>query len=186
MKNWVVRFAALYVFNLVVLFLIGLLLPSVSVGWSALWASVVLTAATIWLKPLISKMFTGAARKSAGQRTGLGEKLVQYGIVFVVDLIVWILVVIFSGVRVGGWFWGWVIPPVLLAIAWIIYDQVDDRLQRTAGDLYDRADAGIRGSRGTSSTAVTPPSAATREGAAELQDGLTAEQRKMLDDLGKS
>lgn len=187
MKTWIVRFASLYVFNLAVLFLIGLLLPNVSVGWAALWAAVILTAATIWLKPVIAKMFAGAASKTANQRTGLAEKLVQYGIVFVVELIVWILVVIFSGVRVGGWFWGWVIPPVLLAIAWIIYDVVDDRIQRTAGDLYDRADAGIRGARGSSAaSAPAAPSAATREGTAELKDGLTAEQRAMLDDLGKS
>lgn len=185
MKIWIVRFASLYVFNLVMLFVLGLLLPNVSVGWAALWASVILTAATLWLKPLISKAFTGAARKSAGQRTGLAEKLVQYGIVFVVELIVWILVVTFSGVRVGGWFWGWVIPPIALAIAWIVYDLVDDRIQRTAGDLYDRADAGIRGARGNTAEAPTP-TAAGREGATELQDGLTAEQRTMLDDLGKS
>lgn len=186
MKTWIVRFASLYVFNLVVLLLIGLLLPNVSVGWAALWASIVLTAATIWLKPLISKVFTGATRRSAAPRTRLAEKLVQYGIVFVVDLLVWIVVVIFSGVRVGGWFWGWVIPPILLAIAWIIYDQVDDRIQRTAGDLYDRADAGIRGARGDRAVDPAAPTAARREGAAELRDGLTAEQRKMLDDLGKS
>lgn len=186
MKTWVVRFASLYVFNLVVLLLLGILLPSVSVGWAALWASVILTAATIWLKPLISKMFTGAARKSAGSRTGLAEKIVQYGIVFIVELLVWILVVVFSGVKVGGWFWGWVIPPVLLVIAWIIYDVVDDRIQRTTGDLYDKANAGIRGSRGSAAVSPAAPTAASREGAAELQDGLTAEQRKMLDDLGKS
>ena len=31
MKNWIVRFAALYVFNLAVLLLIGLLTPGVNV-----------------------------------------------------------------------------------------------------------------------------------------------------------
>ncbi|MCT9002723.1 hypothetical protein [Microbacterium memoriense] len=186
MKTWIVRFASLYVFNLVVLFAVGLLLPNVSVGWAALWASVILTAATLWLKPVVSKIFTGAARKSAGQRTRLGEKLVQYGIVFLVELIIWVLVVIFSGVRVGGFFWGWVIPPILLAIAWIIYDLADDRIHRTAGELYDKADAGIRGTRGTTAAAPAAPTAAGREGAAELRDGLTAEQRRMLDELGKS
>ncbi len=185
MKTWIVRFASLYVFNLAVLLVIGFVLPHVAVGWSALWASVILTAATIWLKPVVSRMFSGAASKTAGQRTGFAEKLVQYGIVFVVELIIWILVVIFSGVRVGGFFWGWVIPPVLLALAWIVYDRVDDRIQQTAGDLYDRADAGIRGARGDAAAAPAAPSAASREGAAELKDGLTAEQRAMLDDLGK-
>lgn len=182
MKTWVVRFASLYAFNVVVLLLIGLLSPAVAVGWSALWASIVLTAATIWLKPLITKGFAGAARSSASQRTAAGEKLVQYGIVFVVELIIWVLVVMFSGVNVRGFFWGWVIPPIFLLIAWIVYDRVDDAIEAKTGSLYDRATGGIRGSQ----PAPAAPSAATRDGAAELKDGLTAEQRKMLDDLGKS
>jgi hypothetical protein len=99
MKIWIVRFVSLYVFNLAVLWVIGLLLRPVSVGLNALWASIILTAATIWLKPVISKAFSGAAAKSAESRTKAGEKLVQYGLVFVVELIIWILVVIFSGVR---------------------------------------------------------------------------------------
>lgn len=183
MKSWIVRFASLYVFNVLVLLGIGLLLPSVRVGWAALWAAVVLTAATIWLKPLITKLFTGSAAKSAGQRTRAGEKFVQYGIVFVVELIVWALVVFFSGVSVSGFFWGWLVPPLLLLLAWIVYDLVDDTVEARAGRLYDRADAGIRGSR---STAPTAPSRGEAIGREELRDGLTPEQRRMLDDLGKS
>lgn len=170
-------------FNVLVLLGIGLLLPSVRVGWAALWAAVVLTAATIWLKPLITKLFTGSAAKSAGQRTRAGEKFVQYGIVFVVELIVWALVVFFSGVSVSGVFWGWLVPPLLLLLAWIVYDLVDDTVEARAGRLYDRANAGIHGSR---STAPTAPSREEAIGQEELRDGLTPEQRRMLDDLGKS
>jgi len=180
MKSWVVRFLSLYVFNVVVLLLIGLLLPSVQVGWAALWAGVILTAATIWLKPLVTRLFTGAAKKSASQRTFVGEKLVQYGIVFVVELIVWILVVVFSGVDVRGWFWGWVIPPILLLLAWVVYDLVDDRIEARTGSLYDRATGGRRAA-GSVAAAPTP---ANRDAAAEAQDGLTPEQRRMLDELG--
>ena len=183
MKAWIVRFASLYAFNVIVLFAIGLLLPSVSVGWAALWASVILTVAALWLKPLISKLFTGAARKSAHQRTGAGERVVRYGIVFLVELIMWVLVVILSGVHVGGFFWGWILPPVLLLIAWAIYDAVDDRVHKRASDLYDtvtgRRAAGAAGDEavgGAAATAVRP----------ELDDGLTPEQRTMLEDLGKS
>jgi len=142
MKTWVVRFVSLYVFNVVVLLLIGLLLPQVRVGWAALWAGIVLTAATLWLKPLITRLFTGSAAKTASQRTRTGEKLVQYGIVFVVELIIWILVVVFSGVDVRGFFWGYVLPPIILLIAWIVYDVVDDRIEGSAGELYDRATGG--------------------------------------------
>jgi hypothetical protein len=182
MKAWVVRVASLYVFNIAVLLLIGLLLPAVRVGWAALWAALVLTLATIWLKPFITKLFTGSAAKSAGDRTKAGEKLVQYGIVFVVELIIWILVVLLSAVDVSGFFWGWALPPIFLLIAWIIYDRVDDKIEGKAGTLYDQAESGIRGGRRPASAAS--PSTAQTEGKRELHDGLTAEQRKMLDDLG--
>ncbi|MFB8387553.1 hypothetical protein ACFC3F_10495 [Microbacterium sp. NPDC055910] len=178
MKAWLVRFVSLYVFNVVVLLIVGMLLSSVRVGWAALWAGVVLTAATIWLKPLVGRMFRGAAAKSAGQRTRLGEKLVQFGLVFVVELIVWILVVVLSGVNVSGWFWGWVIPPLALLLAWVIYDAVDDKIEARAGALYDRATGGRV--RSADATPETPASAAGRR---ELNDGLTDEQRKMLDGL---
>ena len=184
MKTWIVRFVSLYAFNVLVLWVIGLLLPTVSVGWSAFWASIILTAATIWVKPLISKAFSGAIKTSSGQRTAAGEKLVQYGSVLLVELIVWFLVVLLSGVNVRGWFWGYLLPPLILLVAWIIYDRIDDVVHAKTGQLYDRAEAGIRG-RGTA-TAGTSASTATSEVRAELNDGLTPEQRRMLDELGKS
>jgi len=183
MKSWIVRFVSLYVFNVVVLLVIGLL-PSVRVGWAALWAGVILTAATVWIKPLITKMFTGSAAKSARQRTRVGEKAVQYGIVFAVELIVWILVVIFSGVRVSGFFWGWALPPLLLLVAWVIYDRVDDKVEARTGALYDRA-TGRAGGAAVADSPAPPPAPEVRAARDELADGLTPEQRRMLDDLGK-
>ncbi|MDR6868962.1 uncharacterized membrane protein YvlD (DUF360 family) [Microbacterium resistens] len=196
MRNLVVRIASLYVFNVVVLLAIGLLLPTVSVGWSVLWAAVVLTAVTMLIKPLLARAFRGAAARSSLSRTGFGEKAVQYGIVFVVELIVWILTVFFTGVSVRGFFWGYVIPPVMLLIAWVIYDQIDDRIQNKAGELYDAAESRISGrgaggsgtsgagGSGAASAASPADPAATATGRAELKDGLTPEQRRMLDELG--
>ena len=138
MKKWVVRFLSLLVFDVVVLLIIGWLTPA-RVGWSALWAGVILTALTIWIKPLIHRMFQSMAAKSAGQRTKVGEKVVQGVLVFLVALIVWILTVVFSGVSVGGWFWGYILPPVIILIGWAIYDAIDDRVEGHAGALYDKA-----------------------------------------------
>lgn len=182
MKTWLVRFVSLYVFNVAVLLLIGWLLPGVNVGWAALWASVILTAATIWLKPFVTKLFAGAASKSASQRTKAGEKLVQFGIVFIVQLIIWVLVVWFSRVNVDGWFWGWVLPPLALLLAWVIYDAIDDRVEASAGALYDRATSGRKATTDAAS-APAIPTPETRAAHDELKDGLTAEQRKMLDEL---
>lgn len=180
MKAWVVRFVSLYVFNVVVLLLIGWLLPGVRVGWAALWAGIILTAATIWLKPVVARWFSGMAAKSSSQRTKAGEKLVQLGLVFVVEFVVWLLVVLFSGVAVTGWFWGWILPPVALLIAWAIYDAVDDRIEARAGALYDRATGG-RQTTDAAAPAISSPEA--RAAQDELRDGLTAEQRRMLDEL---
>ena len=63
-----------------------------------------------------------------------------------------------------------------------IYAAIDDRVEATAGALYDRA----TGSRSTTATADAPavPSPEAQAGARELKDGLTDEQRRMLDELG--
>lgn len=176
MKKQIVRFLSLYVFNTAALLLIGLLMSSVRVGWHALWAAVVLTLATLALKPLLLRVFRGAAAKSASTRTKIGEKTVQYALVFVVELVVWTLTVWFSGVSVSGWFWGYVLPPVYLLIAWVIYDQVDDRIEKKTGEVYDTVQAKMRGGRAAEVREVpeAPPVS---------DDGLTPEQRRMLDEL---
>jgi hypothetical protein len=182
MKKWIVRFLSLLVFNVLVLLIIGWFNPA-RVGWAALWAGVILTALTIWIKPLITKWFRSMAARSANQRTKVGEKVVQGALVFVVALIVWILTVVFSGVSVGGWFWGYILPPVIILIGWAIYDAIDDRVEGHAGALYDKATGNKVTDAATTATLTSPESAAGRR---ELQDGLTDEQRRMLDDLGKS
>lgn len=189
MKKWVVRFVSLLVFNVVVLLVIGFLTPA-RVGWSALWAGIVLTALVIWVKPLVQRWFRSMAARSAGGRTKAGEKVVEFLLAFAVALLVWVATVLLSGVSVGGGifgaFWGWVLPPVILLIGWAIYDAIDDRVEAHAGALYDRASGGRV--RGTDASAPVIPQnpAAAAAGRRELDDGLTDEQRRMLDELGKS
>ncbi|WEK62412.1 MAG: hypothetical protein P0Y60_06585 [Candidatus Microbacterium colombiense] len=189
MKNGIVRFAALYVFNVAVLLLIGLLFPGVSVGWNVIWAAVILTLAALFVKPTVGAAFRRSAAKSAAERTKIGEKLLQYVLVYLVELIVWVLTVWLSGVRASG-FWAFVLPPLFLLFGWMIYDQIDDRLRAKASELYDvvqgkvqsrRTSGPARADAPASPTAEAPETAAAR---AELQDGLTPEQRRMLDELG--
>jgi len=189
MKKWTVRVVSLYVFNVAVLLLIGLLMRSVQVGWNALWAAVILTAATLALKPVLLKLFRGTAAKSAPSRTKVGEKLVQYVLVFLVELIAWVLTVWFSGVDVRGWFWGYALPPLYLLIAWVIYDQIDDRIEARTGAVIGSVQAKMSGNRSSGARSAVPASAdtgsgnATAAGREELRDGLTPEQRRMLDEL---
>lgn len=188
MRTWIIRFASLYVFNVVVLLAIDLLMPQVRVGWAALWAAVVLTAATLWIKPVIEKALANAAASRAK------SKLIEYGLAFVVALAVWILVAMFSGANVRGFFWGYLLPPIALMIAWTIYDAIDDRLESKAGELYDRAAAATGGRTSAAAPGDRRPAAApdapspqqraaTASGERELKDGLTDEQRRMFDEL---
>ncbi|QAY58926.1 hypothetical protein ET475_02200 [Microbacterium protaetiae] len=180
MKKWIVRFLTLLIFNIVVLLIIGWLTPA-HVGWAALWAGIIMTVLVIWVKPLVARWFRSMAAKSASQRTKIGEKLVQALLAIAVAFVVWIGTVLFSGVHVSGWFWGWILPPVILLVGWAIYDVIDDKVEARAGALYDRATAGLSGQK---PDAAAPPSEAEKRGRRELDDGLTDEQRKMLDDLG--
>ncbi|MFF5625735.1 phage holin family protein [Microbacterium sp. LWH10-1.2] len=183
MKNGIVRFAALYVFNVAVLLLIGLLFSGVRVGFNALWAAVILTLAALFVKPVLGSAFRKSAAKSSASRTKVGEKTVQYALVYVVELIVWVLTVWLSGVRASG-FWAFVLPPLILLFGWMIYDQFDDRLRAKAGEVYDTVSAKISKRPDAAASAPTPDSPATTEARQELNDGLTPEQRRMLDELG--
>lgn len=179
MKAWIVRFASLYVFNVIVLLVIGLLTPA-HVGWAVLWAAVILTLAELFVKPVLQRLFARSAAKSASERTRAGEALVQGGIVLLVAAIIWVITLVLTGVNArGSWFWAYVLPPVILAIGWFVYARIDDRIEAQASLYYDKAEAGIRG-RGAASAEQPAEAAPT----VTPDDGLTPEQRKMLDDLG--
>jgi hypothetical protein len=188
MKKWIVRFGSLLVFNVVVLLIIGFLTPA-KVGWSALWAGIVMTALVIWIKPAVHRWFLSMAAKSANQRTKAGEKVVEFLLAFAVAFLVWIVTVWLSGVSIGGGFfgafWGYVIPPIILLVGWAIYDAIDDKVETHAGALYDKASGG-KATTATDASAPPIPSPETAAGRRELNDGLTDEQRRMLDELGRS
>lgn len=175
------RFVVLLAFNIVVLLVIGWLTPA-HVGWSAIWAGIVLTLLTMWVRPLLTRWFTGRAQKTAGQRTKAGQGLVQVGIVLLIALIVWIITVLLSGVSAGLNPLAYLLPPIFLAIGWWVYELIAARAEAHADALYGRATGG-QGGADASAPAIPSPEASA--GRRELNDGLTDEQRRMLDELGK-
>lgn len=176
MRDGIIRFVSLFVFNAAVLLLIGFLTPA-RVGFGALWAALVMTVLVLFVKPLVSRWFQSMAAKSRDERTSAGEYLVQTFLVLVVAWIVWVLTVLFSGVDTrGSWFWAFVLPPVFIAIGWFVYSKIADRVHERAGAIYDR----IERRTGDAAPAASPETAQAR---AELDDGLTPEQRRMLDEL---
>lgn len=187
MKVWVVRFLSLLAFNVVTLLVIGWLTPA-RVGWAALWAGIVLTALALWIKPLVTRWFHSMAEKSATRRTKVGQKIVEFLLALAVAFLVWVVTVLLSGVSIGGgffgWIWGWVLPPVILLIGWAIYDAIDDKVEERAGSVYDRAMGGPARPVEDGTVPPVPPAPETSAAKRELKDGLTDEQRRMLDELG--
>lgn len=139
MKKWVVRFITLLVYNLIVLFVIGWLTPA-HVGWGALWAAVVMTVLVIWVRPLVAKWFGSMADKSKAQRTKLGEMAVRALLSVAVAFVVWTVTVLVSGVTVSGWFWGWILPPLILLAGWGVYALINDAAERKTAQLLGMAD----------------------------------------------
>ena len=77
-----------------------------------------------------------ALLEEAAERTRVGEKAVQYALVYVVELIIWVGTVLLSGVSARG-FSGFALPPLILLVGWVIYDQVDDRMRAKASEVYE-------------------------------------------------
>ncbi|NKF34652.1 hypothetical protein HER21_50450, partial [Pseudomonas sp. BGM005] len=77
-------------------------------------------------------------------------------------------------------FWSYALPPLFLLFGWMIYDQVDDKLRAKAGELYDAVQSKVSGS-GKKTASASAPASETRAARDELNDGLTPEQRRMLD-----
>lgn len=175
------RFVVLLAFNVVVLLVIGWLTPA-HVGWSAIWAGIVLTLLTMWVRPVLTKWISGRAEKSAGQRTKAGQGLVQVGIVLFIAFIVWIITVLFSGVSAGLNPLAYILPPIFLAIGWWVYELIAERAEAHADALYGKATGEAVGQTDASAPAVPGAEASTVR--RELNDGLTDEQRRMLDELG--
>ena len=66
MKKWIVRFGSLLVFNVAVLLVIGWLTPA-KVGWSAIWAGVVLTATACSALNSVKDTFLGGSTPSGAE-----------------------------------------------------------------------------------------------------------------------
>lgn len=144
-RAWVVRFGTLLVFNLLVLLIIVLFMRSVhGRPLGLLWAALVLTVATLWIKPALMRFARNRADGASANRDRAGQRFFAYLAVFAVAFVIWIGMILVTDVRVTGWFWGYLVPPLALLVAWFVYDLVDERLEEQSGRVYDAATRAIR------------------------------------------
>lgn len=128
-RSWVVKTIALLLFNIVAVLVIVLLpgAAGVSIG-TVLWGAIVLTVLSLFIKPLLHRWLSDNAGQVSLSRK-LSSKALSYVILYLVALIIWFLLVIFSGVQITNFFTTLIVPPLVLLAAWFIYDLVDDRLE---------------------------------------------------------
>lgn len=137
MRAWAIRIGIALVFNAITLWAASVL-PGIRLGGGFLWAVVVFTAATILIKPGISGLIArgGTSLQSRSRRAG---KLLTAAAGLLATLGILILTGIFSnGFQING-IVGWAAATVVIWLASLIYNFVDDGLEARATALIERA-----------------------------------------------
>ncbi|WAH96698.1 hypothetical protein [Arthrobacter sp. MMS18-M83] len=137
MRAWVIRIGIALVFNAIT-FWAASILPGVRLGGGFLWAVVVFTAATLLIKPGMTALIAigGASLLSRSRRSG---KLLSAAAGLLATLGILIVTSIFSsGFQING-IAGWVAATVVIWLASLIYNFVDDGLEARVTALIGRA-----------------------------------------------
>jgi hypothetical protein len=147
MKSLAVKIAIAFVFNAITLW-VASVLPGVRLGTGFLWAVVVFTAATLLVKPFVAgflrrRLGNGHSLSEQERRTWLMAKASTLGASLMATLIVLILTSLFSqGFAITNLI-GWVAATIVIWLASLIYDFVDDGLEARAHQLLgSRANPG--------------------------------------------
>ncbi len=138
-RNWVIRLVSLYVFSYVAFIVMGLFNSSFRVGlFHAFWAALIFTLATVFVKPIVSSFAQKTAEGLKQGKTSTVGRIIEYVAVYVVALVIWWIVAAFTAAENTHW-WSMFVAPLFLMVAWIIYDIVDESIERTVAKGYDAA-----------------------------------------------
>lgn len=131
MKSLAVRIAIALVFNAITLW-VASVLPGVRPGAGFLWAVVVFTAATLVVKPLMTGLLRRRWEGRSHRNTWLASKAATSCAGLLATWAILMVTTIFSnGFRISGLI-GWVAATVVIWLASLIYDFVDDGLEARA------------------------------------------------------
>lgn len=138
-RNWVIRLVSLYIFSFVAFLLMGLIMPAFRIGfWHTFWAALIFTLATVFVKPIVSSFAQKTADGLKQGKTSTVGRIIEYVAVYIVAVVIWIIVTMLTSLHSTG-FWSFLIAPLFLWVAWIVYDIVDESIERTVAKGYDAA-----------------------------------------------
>lgn len=138
-RNWVIRLVSLYIFSFVAFLLLGFINSSFSNGFFHLfWSALIFTLATVFVKPIVSSFAQKTAEGLKQGKTSTAARVIEYVAVFAVALVIWLILSVLGAAQNPHWF-SWILSPVLLLVAWAIYDVVDEKIEAQVAKGYDAA-----------------------------------------------
>jgi hypothetical protein len=139
MRAWAIRIGIAFAFNAIT-FWAASVLPGVRLGGGFLWAVAVFTVATILIKPGMAALIARGGT-SLQSRSSRGGKLLVAAAGLLATFGILLLTSIFSsGFQING-IVGWTSATVVIWMASLIYNFVDDGLEAGATALIERAGA---------------------------------------------
>lgn len=147
MKAWAIRTVIAFVFNAITLWAMAIL-PGVRVGGGFLWVVLVFTAATLLLRAVAAAVFRkddggpATRRNTSHPRAARMALTAGAGLALSVGAL-W-LTTSFAGGLALSWPVGWVLATIVVWLASIVFDTVDDGLEHKAQQLLGGPEAGTR------------------------------------------
>ncbi|WP_139146450.1 hypothetical protein [Arthrobacter sp. SW1] len=147
MKAWAIRTVIAFVFNAITLWAMAIL-PGVRVGDGFLWVALAFTAANLLLRALAAAVFRNLDGEAAPRRYTSRPKAARLalaagaGVALSVGAL-WLTTSLAGGLALS-WPVGWVFATIVVWLASIIFETVDDGLEHKAQQLLAGPDAGTR------------------------------------------
>ncbi|WP_115788763.1 hypothetical protein [Arthrobacter silvisoli] len=147
MKAWAIRTAIAFVFNAITLWAAAIL-PGVRLGDGFLWVVLLFTTASLLLRGAASAVFRrlDAQRPDGGLpgRSKAARKVLVGAAGLALSFgVLWFTTLFAGGFSINGTV-GWVLAAVVVWLASIIFDAVDDGLENKAQQLLGGTGAGGR------------------------------------------
>ncbi|WP_162943581.1 hypothetical protein [Arthrobacter celericrescens] len=152
MKAWAIRTVIAFVFNAITLW-VAAILPGVRLGDGFLWVALLFTAASLLLRGAASAVLRRLDAQEPGAQVpdgGLpGRSKVARKVLFgAAGLalsfgVLWLTTLFAGGFAISGTI-GWVLATVVVWLASVIFDAVDDGLENKAQQLLGGAGPGGR------------------------------------------
>ncbi len=138
-RTWTIRLVSLYIFSYLAFLVMGLFSTAFRIGpLSALWAALIFTLATVFVKPIVESFARKTAEGLKAGQSSTAAKIIEYVAVYAVAVVIWIIISMLSSLSTHN-FWNLLTAPLFLLVAWVLYSILDDTIEKYVAKGYDAA-----------------------------------------------